>query len=60
MLIMLMKLSAQGNELWAQSLKYDNFRQVIFKLVLVIDGWSTSCEIALSLLSLDLTEDRST
>ena len=31
-----------------------------FKLILVIDGWTMSCYIALSWMSLDLTEDKST
>ena len=37
-----------------------NFRHVIFKQILVIDGWGISCEIALIWLSLDLTHDQST
>ena len=36
------------------------FRHVIFKLILVIDGWAISCEIALIWLSLDLSDDKST
>ena len=30
-----------------------NFRHVIFKWILVIDGWGISCEIALIWMSLD-------
>ena len=37
-----------------------NFRQVIFKLILVIVGWGISCEIAFRWLSLDITDDKST
>ena len=37
-----------------------NFRCVIFKWILVIDGWSISCEIALIWMSLDFTDDQST
>ena len=37
-----------------------NFRYVIFKQILVIDGWDISCEIALIWMSLDLTDDQST
>ena len=37
-----------------------NFRHVIFKQILVIDGWGISCEIALIWMSLDLTDDPST
>ena len=37
-----------------------NFRQVIFKQILVIDAWSISCEIALIWMSLDFTDDQST
>ena len=36
-----------------------NFRYVIFKRILVIDGWGISCEIALMWLSLDFTNDQS-
>ena len=35
-----------------------NFKQVIFKLILVIDDWCISYEIALSVLSLDLTDGK--
>ena len=37
-----------------------NFRTVIFKQILVIDGWGISCEIALIWMSLDFTDDQST
>ena len=36
-----------------------NFRYVIFKWILVIDGWGICCEIALIWMSLDLTDDQS-
>ena len=37
-----------------------NFRHVIFKQILVIDGWGISCEIALTWMSLDFIDDQST
>ena len=37
-----------------------NFRYVIVKQILVIDGWGISCEIALIWMSLDFTDDQST
>ena len=37
-----------------------NVRYVIFKQILVIDGWGISCEIALIWMSLDITDDQST
>ena len=37
-----------------------DFRWVIFKLILMIDGWSISCEIILRWMSLDLTDEKST
>ena len=37
-----------------------NFSYVIFKQILVIDGWGISCEIALILMSLDFIDDQST
>ena len=37
-----------------------NFRYVIFKKILVIDGWGISCEIAVIWMSLDFTDDQST
>ena len=37
-----------------------NFRYVIFKWILVIDGWGISCEITLIWISLDFTDDQST
>ena len=38
----------------------ENFRYVIFKRILVIDGWGISCEIALIWMSLDLNYEKST
>ena len=54
-----------SNQLWrANSLAPGNFewnfRYVIFKRILVVDGWGTSCEIALIWMSLDFTDDQST
>ena len=37
-----------------------NFKQVIFKQILVIDSWGISCEIALIWMSLDFIDDQST
>ena len=37
-----------------------NFRYAIFKLILEIDGWGISYEIALIWMSLDFTDDQST
>ena len=37
-----------------------SFRYVIFKWIVVIDGWGISCEIALIWMSLDFTDDQST
>ena len=37
-----------------------NFWHVIFKQILVIDGWGISCEIALIWMSLDFPDDQST
>ena len=37
-----------------------NFRHVILKQILVIDGWGISCEIALIWMSLHFTDDQST
>ena len=34
-----------------------NFRYVIFKQMLLIDGWGMSCEIALIWISMDFTDD---
>ena len=46
---------------WVNSLapgKFEwNFRHVIFKEILVIDGWGISCETALIWMSLDFTDD---
>ena len=44
---------APGKSVW-------NFRHVIFKHILVINGWDISCEIALIWMSLDFTDDQST
>ena len=44
---------APGKFIW-------NFRCIIFKQILVIDGWGISCEIALIWMSLDFTDDQST
>ena len=41
--------------------KYEwNFRYVIFKRILSIDGWGISCEIALIWMSLNFPDDQST
>ena len=51
-----------GNERktdWGDSIKW-NFRHVIFKQILVIDGWGISCEIGLIWMSLDFIDDQST
>ena len=37
-----------------------HFRWVIFMLILVIDDWCISCEIAIRWMQLDFTDDRST
>ena len=37
-----------------------NFRQVIFKLIFVADGWGISSEIVFRWMSLNLTDDKST
>ena len=37
-----------------------NFRWVMLKIILVIDGWGISCEITLRWMSLDLSYDKST
>ena len=37
-----------------------NFRHLIFKQILVTDGWGISCEIAMIWMSLDFTDDQST
>ena len=36
-----------------------NFREIIFKLIWVVDGWGISCETALTWLSLDLIDNKS-
>ena len=49
---------------WVNSLapgKFEwNFRHLILKQILVIDGWGNCCEIALIWMSLDFTDDQST
>ena len=35
------------------------FRHVIFKQILLIDGWDISCEIAIIWMPLDFTDDQS-
>ena len=47
------------NSLAPGRLEY-NFRQVIFKLILVIDGWTIFCWIALIWISSGLAEDKTT
>ena len=37
-----------------------NFSEVIFQLILLIDGWSISCKIALEWMTMDLTDGKST
>ena len=37
-----------------------HFRHVLFKQILVIDGWGISCQIALLWISLNFTDDQST
>ena len=51
--ILLLNSLAPGKFEW-------NFRYVILKWILVIDGWGISCEIALVWMSLDFTDDQST
>ena len=50
--------------LWVNSLapgKFEwNFRYLIFQIILVIDGWVISCELALRWMPLDLIDDKST
>ena len=47
------------NSLAPEECQY-KFRFVIFKRILVIDGWGISCEIALIWMSLDLNDEKST
>ena len=58
------KLYGVSRPQWVNSLapgKFEwNFRHVIFKQILVVDGWGISCEIALIWMSLDFTDDQST
>ena len=44
---------------WPREFEW-NFIYVIFKRILVTDGWGISCEIALIWMSLDFTDDQST
>ena len=59
MYINLTSLEAQFNSLAPGKFEW-NFRHVIFKQILVIDGWGICCEIALIWMSLDFTNDQST
>ena len=67
-LVVFMELEANASTRhvawWLNSLapsKFEwNFRHVIFKWILVIDGWGISYEIALIWMSLDFTDDQST
>ena len=45
---------------WPTGWFYWHFRWVISIVILVIDDWYTSCEIAIRLMQLDLTDDKST
>ena len=45
---------------WPWEIWMNFFRDVMIKLISVIDGWSIFCEIALRWLSLELTDDKST
>ena len=47
------------NSLASEKVKV-NFRWVIFKLILVVNGWGISCETALIWVSLNHTYDKST
>ena len=55
-------MSSRANELtyWPPGNFKRNFRHVIFKQILMIDGWGISCETALMWMSLDFTDDQST
>ena len=55
------RFSSQGglNSLAPGKFKW-KFRHVIFKPILVIDGWGISCEISPIWMSLDFTDDQST
>ena len=54
-----MRISKKMNSLVPGKFEW-NFRHVIFKQILVIDGWGISCKIALIWMSLDFTDDQST
>ena len=49
----LIKFLAPGKFEW-------RFRYLIFQITSVIDGWGISCELALRVMALDLTDDKST
>ena len=46
--------------IYSQQIRYILLILIIFKLILVIDGWATSNEIAFRWMSLDFTDERST
>ena len=46
--------------IYSQQIKYIFRILVIFKLILVIDGWATSSKIAFRWMSLDFTDEKST
>ena len=54
----------QAQHYWIKSLTPGRvewkFRQVIFKLISVINGWGIFCEMTPRRMSLDLTDDKST
>ena len=60
---LLFECSKSTMEVYVNSLapgKFEgNFIQLIFKQILVIDGWGISCKIALIWMSLDFTDDKS-
>ena len=45
---------------WCPGKFEQNFREVIFKLISVTDGWDISCKIAIRWMPLDLTDNKST
>ena len=59
-----MQYRSDRGEIWFNSLapgKFEwNFRHVIFKQILVMNGWGISCKIALIWMSLGFTDDQST
>ena len=56
---MLYYMSMQLNSLALGRFEW-NFRNAIFKLIVMIDGWGISCEIALIWMWTDFTDDHST